>query len=328
MNQEIKNEIYDDNLTSSKNKVFSYQENRSLNIINTSLRNRKQEKNGLCIQTGFDLLDEALGGGLMEGLYVCGAVPSLGKTTFMLQMCDQIAASGRDVMIISLEMSKIELAAKSISRHTAINSIKKYKSTLASKITKDVLAQLEYDDGSEDEIIDNAIKDYFSYADHVYIFEGVGDIGVKQIREMIKNHINITGKSPVVLIDYLQMLAPYNQYFGDKQNVDKNIIELKRISREFGIPVLTISSVNRENYKIPISMTSFKESGSIEYGADVLIGLQFQGAGKKEFNIEKAKKNDPRKIEVHILKNRNGESGIMYNYDYYAKYNLFCNYFF
>lgn len=47
-----------------------------------------------------------------------GAISSLGKTTLILQIADQIAQNGKDVLIFSLEMAKAELMAKSISRHT------------------------------------------------------------------------------------------------------------------------------------------------------------------------------------------------------------------
>jgi len=67
------------------------------------------------IKTGFGELDAALDGGLYEGLYIVGAISSLGKTTFVLQLADQIAQRGHDVLIFSLEMSRFELMAKSIS---------------------------------------------------------------------------------------------------------------------------------------------------------------------------------------------------------------------
>ena len=43
-------------------------------------------------------------------------------------------------------------------------------------------------------------------------------------------------------------------------------------------------------------MSAFKESGGIDYSADVLIGLQAKGAGKPSFNIDEAKRADPREI--------------------------------
>ena len=70
------------------------------------------------IPTGFKELDSLLNGGLHEGLISVGAMTSLGKTTFCMQLADRIAESGHDVMIFSLEMSMNELIAKSISRIT------------------------------------------------------------------------------------------------------------------------------------------------------------------------------------------------------------------
>lgn len=53
-----------------------------------------------CISTGFAMLDEALDGGLYEGLYIVGAISSLGKTTLVTQIADQVASKGQDVLIL------------------------------------------------------------------------------------------------------------------------------------------------------------------------------------------------------------------------------------
>jgi replicative DNA helicase len=74
-------------------------------------------------------------------------------------------------------------------------------------------------------------------------------------------------------------LAPYEPRASDKQNTDKAVFELKRLSRDFKIPIVGISSLNRENYNNKISMSAFKESGAIEYSSDVLISLQFEALG-------------------------------------------------
>lgn len=53
---------------------------------------------------------------LYPGFYVLGAVSSLGKTTFMHQMADQIAYAGQEVLFFSLEQTRLELTTKSLSR--------------------------------------------------------------------------------------------------------------------------------------------------------------------------------------------------------------------
>ena len=167
------------------------------------------------------------------------------------------------------------------------------------------------------------MKAYSEYAGRIFISEGVGDIGVGQIRETIERHIRITGRKPLILVDYLQILAPYSDRATDKQNTDKAVLELKRISRDFKTTVIAISSLNRMNYKDAISMEAFKESGAIEYSADCLIGLQLKGAGKKDFNATDEKKKDPRTIELIILKNRNAAVGDGATLEYYPRFNFF-----
>jgi len=127
----------------------------------------------------------------------------------------------------------------------------------------------------------------------------------------------------VVIIDYVQILAPADIRASDKQNTDKAVLELKRISRDYKTPVIGISSLNRASYKEAISMEAFKESGSLEYGSDVLLGLQLKGAGGKNFDANEAKRKNPREIELVILKNRNGSTGDKIELEYYPLFNYF-----
>jgi len=220
-----------------------------------------------------------LEGGLYEGLYIIGAISSLGKTTFVLQIADQIAQQGQDILIFSLEMARSELMAKSMSRITFDLS----KDPRNAKTTRGITTGKRYQNYNpvERELIKASIKAYGEYANHIFINEGMGDIGALEIKETVKKHINITGKSPVVIIDYLQLIAPYEIRATDKQNTDKAVMELKRLSRDYKIPVIGISSFNRQNYNQPVSMEAFKESGAIEYSSDVLLGLQLKGQGQK-----------------------------------------------
>lgn len=277
------------------------------------------------IPTGFNKLDAVLDGGLYEGLYIVGAISSLGKTTLITQIADQIAQAGHDVLIFSLEMARAEIMAKSISRHTLQQVLSSGGDIRNAKTTRGITTGKRYENYSKTErdLINGAIVAYSQYAEHIYISEGIGDIGADQIRETVKKHILFTGKTPVVIIDYLQILAPYSDRATDKQNTDKAVMELKRISRDFKTPVIGISSFNRANYSVAVTMEAFKESGAIEYSSDVLIGLQLKGAGKKDFDANEAKKKSPREIELVILKNRNGSTGDKLGYRYYPLFNYF-----
>jgi len=278
-----------------------------------------------CISTGFDKLDITLDGGLYEGLYIIGAISSLGKTTLALQMADNIAESGRDVLIFSLEMARAELMAKSISRLTLTHCLENNIPPNFAKTNRGITSGRRYDFYTEKdfEVMADAVAAYEAYAQHIFISQGVGDIGTAEIRATIEKHKRITGNMPVVVIDYLQIIAPYNDRATDKQNTDKAVLELKRMSRDYKTPVIGISSFNRANYGEAVNMTAFKESGAIEYSSDVLLGLQLAGAGANGFNVDIEKAKEPREIEIKILKSRNGPTGGTVKLDYYPKYNYF-----
>ena len=278
-----------------------------------------------CIPTGYKGLDKALDGGLYEGLYIIGAISSLGKTTYIMQMADQIAMSGQDVLVFSLEMARTELMAKSISRNTcAIAEARNIPMTNAKSLRGIVRSHL-YKGYSQEELdlIQLATDVYAEYAGHIYISEAKEPMGVMTIRQTVEKHISITGTRPVVVVDYIQILAPADVRATDKQNTDKAVLELKHISRDYKIPLIGISSFNRQNYNEKISMLAFKESGAIEYSSDVLLGMQLQGTGEKGFDVNKAKEENPRKIEVTVLKNRNGKTSGMIPYEYYPQFNYF-----
>lgn len=290
------------------------------------LENVKESTKAHYIPTGFKAVDNLLDGGLYPGLYIVGAVSSLGKTTFALQIADNIAKTGHSVLIYSLEMARDELIAKSLSRLTVIEDLKKHTTSHA-KTTRGILTGSRYKNYSQEEkgLIDKAVAEYRQYASNIYISEGVGNIGVENIREQVEEHTRLTGKAPVVIIDYLQILAPYSERMTDKQNTDKAVLELKRLSRDNNIAVIGISSFNRDNYSSPVNLASFKESGAIEYSSDVLIALQYSGMDYEEGETEKAREKRIRELiktqqakakdgkaqllQVKILKNRNGSKG-------------------
>jgi len=293
------------------------QESYELEFLNYLEKSKNLEK----IPTYFNKLDDVLDGGFHEGLYILGAISSLGKTTFVLQMADMIAKNGQDVLIFSLEMSKRELYAKSLSRLTCLLDYD--SSRRNAKTARNILDGKKYDNFSDIEknLMNRAFVEYRKIAKNLYITESLGSLGVNEIKQAIEKHISFTGKTPLVIIDYLQILNPISEKLTDKQNMDKSVSELKRISREFEIPVLAISSLNRASYNNNINMEAFKESGAIEYSSDVLIGLQFKNPDKIDINDLKSK--DIREIELKILKNRSGAICKPIEYDYYPKFNYF-----
>lgn len=336
------NEIYRSANTEQIIKRLYEDGNSSINSLNDLFKSFEQPRQK-AISTGFKNLDSVLYGGFFTGLYVLGAVSSLGKTSLALQIVSQIAERGQDVLIFSLEMSKRELLAKIISRFTFENNRDSARNTI------EILNNFTSKDDEvksirQKENRNSAFDRLKEFAHRIYISEGIGDININAIRSRIEEHIKITGNIPFVLIDYVQIICPLDFKMTDKQATDRNITELKRISRDFNCTVLGISSFNRESYKEEVSLTSFKESGAIEYGSDVLIGIQYKALerevnfgkveSEKDYNLRKANfykeleekrsKGEFIPLQVKILKNRNGKTG---KADIYFKppYNYFTD---
>ena len=80
----------------------AYQQQNAAGFMDAFGKTVKESGNTPPIPTGFPGLDKNLGGGLFEGLYVIGAISSLGKTSWTLQICDQVAEVGTDGLIFSL----------------------------------------------------------------------------------------------------------------------------------------------------------------------------------------------------------------------------------
>ena len=277
-------------------------------------------------KTGFPLLD-AQARGLYAGLYVVGAISSLGKTTFCTQLADQLAAAGEDVLFFSLEQSRLELVSKSLARRTAQKDITTAVDSLS--IRRGYLPA---------QVLTAAGEYKAAIADRLSIIEGNFACNITFIGDYIRRYIQKTGKKPVVFVDYLQILQPEKDERGrtqtTKETVDNTVTELKRISRENGLTVFVISSLNRSNYLSPVDFESFKESGGIEYTADVVWGLQLQCMNDELFETDKktidkrktvkaAKAADPRKIELVCLKNRYGISSYSAYFDYFPKFDLY-----
>ena len=275
------------------------------------------------VKTGFFSLDTALDGGLREGLYVMGAMSGLGKTTFALQLMDQVAQNGHDALFFSLEMARDELIAKSLSRHTMREAIRLGDGRLA-RTTREILDADRRWSREGRQVILPAITAYREYAGRLFLLECAGKTTTADVREAVRSHISFTGRRPVVFIDYLQLLSPWSERMTDKQNMDRSVMELKRTSRDHKTAVVAVSSMNRSGYGEAVKMEGFKESGGIEYSADVLFGIQYAGMGGKNFSAAEAQKKIPREIELIVLKNRNGPAGNTIPFKYYAAHNYFA----
>lgn len=288
-------------------------------------------------KTGFNRLDEQ-SGGIYPGLYVIAATSSLGKTTFALQLADNIAAAGHDVLFFSMEQSRLEMASKSLARITKELEQKKIPTGGPDKPEQlEPITSLDIRRGKYGSIVELAAAEYKKrVADRLSIIEGNFNCDISFIGEYIGRYIKKNGSRPTIFIDYLQIVQPGedNKRATTKDIVDDAVRELKRISREYNITVFVISSVNRANYLTPIDFESLKESGGIEFTADVIWGLQLQCLNEPLFSedkkikekrqrIRQEKAATPRKIELLCLKNRYGIANFSCGFNYYPKNDYF-----
>ena len=273
------------------------------------------------LQTGFTNLD--LMTNLYPGLYIIGAISSLGKTTFMQQMADQIAEKGTPVIFFSLEQSTLELASKSLSR------------IMAKKDARNAMTSLQIRKNGNDPRVVEAVAEYDKFSRNVFVAECTFSATIDTIVDTVKEFIMQTGKKPVVIVDYLQVIqADESNTKSPKDLVDMHVRRLKRLQADNKLVLFVISSLNRQNYQTQIDYESFKESGGIEYSADVLWGLQLQcvhedvfssqtKVNEKRQRIREAKIANPRQIELVCLKNRFGVANYNCLFDYYPQYDYF-----
>lgn len=279
-------------------------------------------------KTGFSNIDEYQIFG--AGLYVLGGVPACGKTTFAWQLAEQLAENGEICIFCSYEMSALELMTKSLARRLFLlenqndleefppyDDLRKEFSYSAAELRRG------YYHRRIDEVKEKWHAQKLKLRVIKFSDETVDDL-LKTIRPLC---INVEGKeefkAPVVFIDYLQIIRPTKEGATAKAGIDEIVRKLKLFQRETNTTFIVISSFNRANYLSPCFFESFKESGGIEYSADIVWGLQSYAA--KYYSASKitesrlmedtAKRQQPREIQLKCLKNRQGG-----NYDCYFRY--------
>ena len=250
------------------------------------------------IPSGFTALDKHLDGGFFPGLYLFCSRPGEGKTTFALQIADAIVAQGLDVLLISMDLTRVELAAKSISRlsllmdHTIARS--------QAKTLRQVLDVSNRKTNAEfaQSFLSQAMQAYRQTANHLHVLDRQERLSPNDVHKMIDRHIARTTHRPVVILDSLQHLQPMESGQTEILQADSAVRALMQISRSAGTPILALSSVIRDNY-----------------GSDVVLSLQLEPAA--------GTLAAPHHLDVKLLKNRHGAIDGKVGYNYYAAYNYF-----
>lgn len=254
------------------------------------------------MSTGIAGLDKALDGGLHAGLTVLGAVSSMGKTSLMLQMADTLASAGRNVLFITIEMSRMELIAKSAVRGTRERARPLLDGKLPEEKVRGLISAYRQKTGGRVEL----------WEPDAPLTPALLD---EKVSAFCEQH-----ESPVLFLDYLQLVAPARAGMTEKQTADAAVAMLKQLARRYDMPVIAASSLNREAYRpgsAEPGLSAFKESGSVEYSADLLLVLKYRTDADRE------NKTAPRHLALTILKNRFGATGESVLLDYEPEKELF-----
>ena len=238
------------------------------------------------IATGFYDLDGMTGGFQRSDLIIIAGRPSMGKTSFSLNIAHNIAKSGYPVAVFSLEMSKEQLALRLLASEAEIESNRLRSGRLSPNDFEPLAVAL----GTLSEL-------------PIYI-DDAASISVMQMRSQVRKlQAEKKGKLGLVLIDYLQLMEGNSD--NRVQELSKITRSLKGLAREVQAPVIALSQLSRgvesRTNKRPM-MSDLRESGSIEQDADLIIMLyrdEYYNPDSPDRGIS----------EVIITKHRNGPTG-------------------
>jgi replicative DNA helicase len=242
------------------------------------------------LSTGYADLDELTAGFQRSDLIIVAARPSMGKTTFAMNIAENIAIlEGKPVLVFSLEMPGDAITTRLLASLGRINQ------------TRLRTGQLQEEDWPR---IGSAISLLTEKA-HIYIDDTPG-ISPTELRSRARRVKREAGDLGLIVVDYLQLM----QVPGNKENRTAEISEISRslklLAKELNTPIVALSQLNRglenrPNNKRPI-MSDLRESGAIEQDADIIAFV---------YRDEVYNPDTPEKgvAEIIIAKQRNGPIG-------------------
>lgn len=280
-------------IDSAENAIFKIREGKfrnapkSLEEALSFYFNHANDTNFKGIPTGYKELDERLTGFHRNELIIIAGRPSIGKSTFALNIVRRMACNCKlNVLIFSLEMGVNDLARNILAAQAQID----LQSLRNFSLADNDLARLEEaaNDLRQSKIF---LDDQISTTNEM----------LSMSRRMKRKH-----GIDLIVIDYLQLIksSPCNSVRNREQEVAAISHELKRIPTVLEIPVIALSQLNRKSAdrddRRPM-LSDLRDSGAIEQDADVVMLLHRIGYYDKERDIGKT--------EVIIAKQRNGPTG-------------------
>jgi len=239
------------------------------------------------IPTGYSDFDRYTAGLQPSDLIILAARPSMGKTTFALNIAQYAAVEMRiPTVIFSLEMSKEQLAMKLLCAEAGVDN---------QRIRTGALTDADWPRLSR-------ALGRLSEA-RMYIDDTPG-VSVMEVRAKARR-IKAEEGLGLVIIDYLQLMQGRAKAESRQQEVSEISRGLKALARELSVPIIALSQLSRaveqRTVKIP-TLADLRESGSLEHDVDIVLFLYRDDY----YNPETEKKNI---TELIIAKHRNGPLG-------------------
>lgn len=250
------------------------------------------------LSTGFPDLDNLLAGLQKSDLIIVAARPSVGKTSFALDIARQAAIKSKEgVGIFSLEMSKEQLVDRMLCAQANVSLWKMRTGNLSDK------------DGDNDFAKIGEAMGKLAEAP-IYIDDS-GTLSIMEIRAKARR-LQMEKGLGLIVIDYLQLMEGRGKYGDNRvQEIAEISRGLKSIARELNIPILALAQLSRAveatSPAIP-KLSHLRDSGSIEQDADIVMFI-YRKAADRGFNVADLPADERHKAEIHIAKHRNGPTG-------------------
>ena len=265
--------------------------NDSINAINDLLA---QENKYLGLPTGFMDFDHMTSGLQPGNLIIIAARPSMGKTTLVLNMAQNIAIEQKcPVAIFSLEMPAQDVVMRMLSAESHIN----FGQLRTGNFSEDYWRQLK------------EATDRLSEAP-ILINDNRG-LTVQSLRAEGRRLKGEHKQLSLIIVDYLQLLRGAGRYQSREQEISEISRALKILAWELNVPIIACSQLSREVERRPNKqpqLSDLRESGAIEQDADLVAFLY------REDYYEDEEAGD--RVEAHLLikKQRNGPTGTVVLY--------------
>lgn len=267
------------------------------------------------VDTGNYKLNAITGGWQKTDLIILAGRPGSGKTTRVINFASQAAAMGKNVAIFSLEMSSRQYIRKMLNDMTGV-FVKRINSGDLNKY------DLQKIRNSATELAKRSI-----------FLDDRAAINCSYIKSKLWNIKRNKGLD-LVVVDYLQLMAP--DFRGHSRDADVGSISmgLKSIAKELDVPVIALSQLSRKCEervdKRPI-LSDLRESGSIEQDADMVMAMYrpsyYYSLDKdRDYNGQVSDPDYYKRIsELHVLKHRNGEADTFLTEFFYGELSRFTN---